>query len=151
MDQQRRFRKSLENHRDYVSDLLSRLIQIDTTHGKEGDIQPLLQAELESLGLETQVQEIPESLRSDPDYTAPEDPALFAGRPNVFGVRHGRGGPGKSLILNSHVDVVPAAADWDDAFSGRVEGDVVHGRGAVDCKGQVVTIQIGRASCRERG
>lgn len=140
MSQKRRFRKSLENQRDELTDLLSQLIQIDTTHGKEGKIQPLLQAKLEALGLETRLQELPESIRSDPDYTAPEEPVPFVGRPNLFGFRRGRGGPGRTLILNSHVDVVPAARDWADGFSGRVEGDIVHGRGAVDCKGQVVTI-----------
>ena len=114
------------------------MIRIDTTHGKEGAIQDILREELESLGLETRQQEISESLRSDPDYTAPENPVPFAGRPNLFGLRRGNG-TGKSLILNSHVDVVPATADWPDAFSGRIEGDVVHGRGAVDCKGQIVT------------
>jgi acetylornithine deacetylase len=140
MSDARRFRASLEGQRTYLADLLSRLIQLDTTHGKEAEIQQLLRTELESLGLRTEFQEMPESLREDPDYTAPEEPLPFAGRPNLFGFRRGRGGGGRSLILNSHVDVVPATADWADAFSGRIEGDIVHGRGACDCKGQVVTI-----------
>lgn len=149
MSKARRFRRSLEGQREYWTDLLSRLIQMDTTHGKEGPIQHVLRAELEALGLATEFQELREEMRSDPDYTAPEDPAPFAGRPNLFGYLRGRGGPGQSLILNSHVDVVPAAADWADAFSGRVEGDIVHGRGAVDCKGQVVTILAALKALRE--
>ena len=140
MSAERRFCQSLENQRGYLTDLLSRLIQIDTTHGKEAEAQHLLRAELQAIGLETEFQEIPESMRSDPDYTAPENPAPFAGRPNLFGYLRGQGGAGQTLILNSHVDVVPAAEDWPDAFSGRVDGDLVHGRGACDCKGQVVTI-----------
>lgn len=146
----RRFRQSLEGQRDKWADLLSRLIQIDTTHGKEGAVQGILQAELEELGLETRLQEIPESLRSDPDYTAPENAVPFAGRPNLFGLRRGSGA-GKSLILNSHVDVVPAAADWPDAFSGRIAGDVVHGRGAVDCKGQIVTALAALRALKDAG
>ncbi|MDD5708428.1 MAG: M20/M25/M40 family metallo-hydrolase [Kiritimatiellae bacterium] len=140
MSRERRFRLSLENQRGHLTQLLSRLIQMDTTHGREAGIQQVLRPELDALGLETQFQEIPETLRSDPDYTAPETALPFAGRPNLFGFRRGLGGRGRSLILNTHVDVVPAAADWADAFSGRSEGDVVHGRGAVDCKGQIVTI-----------
>lgn len=140
MNATRRFRASLENQRDELTRLLSRLIQVDTTHGKDGDVQPMLRAELEALGLESEFQEVRESLRTDPDYTAPENAAPFAGRPNLFGYRRGQGGAGKSLILNSHVDVVPVSKDWPDAFSGRIDGDLVHGRGAVDCKGQIVTI-----------
>jgi acetylornithine deacetylase len=127
------------------------LIRIDTTQGKEGAIQPVLRAELESLGIPTEFQEVRESLRADPDYTAPEPPTPFAGRPNLFGFLRGRGGAGGSLILNSHVDVVPAAPDWADAFSGRVEDDFVHGRGAVDCKGQIVTILAALKALRESG
>jgi acetylornithine deacetylase len=147
----RRFHASLERQRDELALLLSRLIQIDTTHGKEGAIQGALRAELDALQLETRFQEIDESLRADPDYTAPDVPIPFQGRPNLFGIRHGCGGPGKSLILNSHVDVVPAAADWQDAFSGRIAGDVVHGRGAVDCKGQIVTILAALRALNDAG
>jgi acetylornithine deacetylase len=49
------------------------------------------------------------------------------------------------------VDVVPAAADWQDAFSGRIAGDVVHGRGAVDCKGQIVTILAALRALNDAG
>ncbi|MFV1967760.1 MAG: M20/M25/M40 family metallo-hydrolase [Pirellulaceae bacterium] len=149
MSDERRFRQSLESQRDHLVDLLSRLIQMDTTHGKEAEAQHLLRAEPDAIGLETEFQEIPESIRSDPDYTAPEDPVPFAGRPNLFGYLRGKGGPGKTLILNSHVDVVPAAKDWADAFSGRADGDVIHGRGACDCKGQVVTIVAVLKALRE--
>ena len=151
MTDRRRFRQSVEHQRERITGLLSRLIRLDTTHGKEAEIQELLRGELEGLGLETQFQQIRESLRSDPDYTQPENPVPYAGRPNLFGFRRGRGGPGRSLILNSHVDVVPAAADWADAFSGRVEGDVVHGRGAVDCKGQIVTILAALQALQDAG
>jgi acetylornithine deacetylase len=140
MSSARRFRQSLENQREYLANVLSQLIQIDTTHGKEAAAQHLLRKELASIGVEAEFREISESLRSDPDYTAAENPAPFAGRPNLFGYVRGEGGPGKTLILNTHVDVVPAAEDWPDAFSGRVQGDIVHGRGACDCKGQVATI-----------
>ncbi len=151
MTQARRFRASLENQRDHIAALLSRLIRIDTTHGKEGDVQPLLQSSLEELGLRTELREVRESLRSDPDYTAPERAIPFAGRPNLLGYLPGTGGAGRSLILNSHVDVVPAVSDWSDAFSGRIEGDIVHGRGAVDCKGQIVTILAALRAVKEAG
>ncbi|HHX87457.1 MAG TPA: M20/M25/M40 family metallo-hydrolase, partial [Firmicutes bacterium] len=44
-------------------------------------------------------------------------------------------GPRKMLLL-SHLDVVPAAGNWDfDPFSGEITEDMVLGRGALDCKG----------------
>lgn len=44
-------------------------------------------------------------------------------------------GPRKLLFL-SHLDVVPAEGDWEfDPFSGEITGDMVCGRGALDCKG----------------
>ena len=39
MGQQRRFRQSLEQQREPLTDLLSRLIRLDTTHGKEAEVQ----------------------------------------------------------------------------------------------------------------
>ncbi len=46
-------------------------------------------------------------------------------------------GPGRLLFL-SHTDVVPASEGWDfDPFGGEIEGGIVHGRGALDCKGLV--------------
>ena len=48
--------------------------------------------------------------------------------------------PGKvqDLLLNAHVDVVPAVCEED--YHPRVEGDRLYGRGANDCLGNVVTI-----------
>lgn len=44
-------------------------------------------------------------------------------------------GPRKLLFL-SHLDVVPAAGNWEfDPFSGEITPDMVFGRGALDCKG----------------
>jgi acetylornithine deacetylase len=49
-------------------------------------------------------------------------------------------GGGRSLLLNGHVDVVPAnAAKWtEDPFSGRVTDTAIFGRGATDNKAGVV-------------
>ncbi|MFB7475157.1 M20 family metallopeptidase [Kitasatospora sp. NPDC056184] len=62
------------------------------------------------------------------------------GRDNVVGVVRGRGG-GRSLILNGHVDVVPAddAARWShDPFTAFVDETHVWGRGTADMKGGLV-------------
>ncbi len=44
----------------------------------------------------------------------------------------------KSLLLMSHIDVVPVGEGWDfEPFSGEIKDGFVHGRGALDCKGLV--------------
>lgn len=48
---------------------------------------------------------------------------------------------GKPLVLMSHSDVVPENGVWKkNAWSGEINDDVVHGRGAVDTKGSLVAI-----------
>ena len=48
--------------------------------------------------------------------------------------------PGKvqDLLLNAHLDVVPAA--YEEQFEPRVEGDRLYGRGAHDCLGNAMAI-----------
>lgn len=51
-------------------------------------------------------------------------------------------GSGSSLLFNGHVDVVPAekVASWNrDPFSGAIADGKVHGRGATDMKGGLIT------------
>jgi acetylornithine deacetylase/succinyl-diaminopimelate desuccinylase family protein len=62
---------------------------------------------------------------------------VYPGRPNVVGTLGGRSG-GRSLILNGHVDVVPAGdpANWTrDPFGGDIADGKIWGRGTVDMKG----------------
>lgn len=56
------------------------------------------------------------------------------GRVNVV-ARLGDPASGPRILLNGHLDVVPATADWtEDAFSGRIADGMLVGRGAVDMK-----------------
>jgi acetylornithine deacetylase len=53
------------------------------------------------------------------------------GRPNVIATVGD--GPGKTLMVNGHIDTV-GVAGMDDPFSGHVEGNRLYGRGADDMK-----------------
>jgi succinyl-diaminopimelate desuccinylase len=64
-------------------------------------------------------------------------PALD-GRPNVV-ARVDLGGPGPALLLNGHLDTVPAG-DMKDAFTPRIEDGVLWGRGACDMKSAVAAM-----------
>lgn len=57
------------------------------------------------------------------------------GRPSVVGTLRGQG-DGPTLMLNGHIDTVPSGG-MSRAFSPRVEGSRLYGRGAYDMKGGV--------------
>jgi acetylornithine deacetylase len=62
---------------------------------------------------------------------------VLPGRYDVVGTLPGQG-TGRSLILNGHVDVVPAGdrAEWPhDPWGGELIGDRIWGRGSADMKG----------------
>jgi acetylornithine deacetylase len=74
------------------------------------------------------------------------------GRPNVIVTARGSGG-GRTLMLNAHMDTV-GVAGMDDPFGGRLEGDRLHGRGAVDMKGSLAACMLAcerAAALRLRG
>ena len=85
---------------------------------------------------------------------------VYPGRPDVVGTFTGAGGAGaRSLILNGHIDVVPAGdpAAWTHPpFAAEIADGKVWGRGAVDMKGGVAAMiaaveAVQRAGLRPRG
>jgi acetylornithine deacetylase len=114
-------------------EFLARLIRAESTVGRETAAQDIVAGELGRLGFD--VERIPV-----PDGTAAAAPAgvaqaSYAGRPNVAGWLNRGGRP--SLLLNGHVDVVPAdPAQWSAGpFEPQVCDGWLTGRGAGDMKG----------------
>jgi acetylornithine deacetylase/succinyl-diaminopimelate desuccinylase-like protein len=121
--------------RDETADLLSRLIQVDTTNppGNETAAAELLRDYLEANGVECELYaRVPE-------------------RANL--VARIRGGYGPTLAFLSHTDVVPAdAAEWSvPPFSGAIRDGQVWGRGALDMKGEVAASAVAIASLAREG
>jgi acetylornithine deacetylase/succinyl-diaminopimelate desuccinylase-like protein len=121
--------------RDEVTDLLQRLIQVDTTNppGNETAAAELLRDYLAASGVESQlIAKVPE-------------------RANLVARIPGGGGP--SLLLLCHTDVVYAdPADWTvPPFSGDLRDGVVWGRGALDMKSQVAANAVTIASLAREG
>jgi acetylornithine deacetylase len=125
----------LDTQRDWVVDVLSQLIAYPSTSGKEQEITAFIEALMSSMRGELWKLPVADSLKSDPDYSPTPAEQPYAVRPNLVNFRRGQG-QGRSLIISGHTDVVPA--DWPDAFTPRLEGDVIFGRGACDDKGPVV-------------
>lgn len=122
--------------RDEVTNLLARLIQVDTTNppGNETAAAELLRDYLESNGLECELY------------------ARTPERANVVTRIRGTG-DGPSLLLLGHTDVVLAdASEWSvPPFSGAVQDGQVWGRGALDMKSQVAANAVAIASLARDG
>lgn len=127
----------------YGSELRSfveRLIRFETTDGNERSAQEWLERTLEEMGFETyRWMADADELAAHPSFP---DPATIdvADRPSVAGVlEFGEPDEGSTLVLNGHVDVVPADADtWSsDPFEPAWDGETLTGRGAADMKSQV--------------
>lgn len=75
------------------------------------------------------------------------------GRPNVVARLSGsRPGPGRKLILNGHLDVVPAGAGWSrDPLGGAVEDGKLYGRGSSDMKAGVAAMMYAAITLKRAG
>jgi acetylornithine deacetylase/succinyl-diaminopimelate desuccinylase-like protein len=121
--------------RDEVTDLLQRLIRVDTTNppGNETAAAELLRDYLEASGLDCEL-----------IAKVPERANLVARLP---------GGDGPSLLFLGHTDVVLAdSAEWSvPPFSGELRDRQVWGRGALDMKSEVAANAVAIASLAREG
>ncbi|MGG1518814.1 peptidase [Paenibacillus oryzisoli] len=142
----------LEQYREEGIELLQQMVRLPSTQGNEQAVQLLVADQLRELGMDVEVWEPEgEALGAHPYFYSPR--AQFAGSPNVVGVLQGTGG-GRSLLLNGHVDVVPAGslAQWDhDPFSGAVVDGKLYGRGATDMKGGNVSLLLALRAVQGNG
>ena len=114
-------------------DLLSRLVSNASTLGHEASALELFAGELRALGFAVRKVAISDTIGSDPRAGVAQDVA--GERYNILGTL----GPtaGRSLLLNGHMDVVPAEAvqRWTSPpFEPRRAGRRMFGRGAGDMK-----------------
>jgi len=78
---------------------------------------------------------------------------IYPGEPNVVGVLDSKK-PGKSIILNGHMDVAEVRADehWmSDPFVAKIENDRIYGRGADDMKGGLTSAYMALDSIQKSG
>jgi acetylornithine deacetylase len=131
----------IEAHQNELIDDLQRLVAVPSVVGAEGPCQALVAERMRAGCDRVDVWE-PERawLERHPAYFLRG--TEFAGRPNVVGVVPGQGG-GRSLIINSHVDVVdpgPREAWIHDPWSGTVAEGKLYGRGAADDKAGIAVM-----------
>lgn len=112
-------------------DLLAGMVAIPSVEGQEKAAGDFIAAYARSLGMEVELQEV------EPD------------RNNVIArVKIGKGG--KTVVLNSHMDVVPSADGWNtDPFQLVRAEDRAFGRGSTDAKGALTAFLIATKSIME--
>lgn len=120
----------MEYHFDVsqVASILKDMIRIPTENppGGEDRLARYIGGVLEQNGIETRVSEV-----------APGRSNLIA----WLGGREPGRGPLRSLLLNGHLDTVPAGPGWaHDPFAGDIAGDRLYGRGAADMKGGLAAL-----------
>lgn len=126
--------------------LLMEMIAFPSLAGEELAVQEHVAGWLKRHGMPADLVAADRGLESDPDYARHVPDGAHA--PNVL-TRLPSRGSGRSLLLNSHTDVVPAQSA--DMFTPRIEDGRVFGRGACDAKGQVVTWLVAMAAIKEAG
>lgn len=120
---------------------LSDIIRFPSTPGKEHDEMLYLAEAFSGLGTQLDKTPMTDALRDDPDYSNPIPGISYNGRFNIRLARPGSGG-GRTLLLNTHTDVVPPSEDMPAPWTPRLENGILYGRGACDAKGQVATVYL---------
>jgi succinyl-diaminopimelate desuccinylase len=126
----------IDHHKKDLVDLTCRLVSINTTVPpglNYPKISQVLAGELKELGVTPHVSYIPEATIKRK--VSPEV-GLKGPRPNTYATLEGEG-KGPRILLNGHVDVVPASPEgWtNDPFEPTIRNNQIYGRGAADMKG----------------
>ena len=129
---------------------LSELIAFDSSHGREVAAQQRMAALLAEAGMDTDLWEIDlPALRSHPAYGAEIERERALGLVGASGA-----GRGPTLILNGHIDVVPAGepARWSvPPFAATRRDGRIYGRGAADMKGGLCCALAAQHALRDAG
>jgi succinyl-diaminopimelate desuccinylase len=115
--------------------LLQRLVRRDTTNppGNETEAAAVIEEWLGERGIQAEITEI-----------APRRANLVA--------RVGSGASGPRIVLNTHLDVVPAGEGWSqDPRGGAIVDGRLYGRGAADAKGPLAAMTAAFAMLHEEG
>lgn len=142
-------RAAVEAARRPAEEFLCELIGFPSLPGQESEA---LECAAGHFAPWAEIERVPLSnaLRDDEDYSDPIPNLDYEGRFNLRLTRPGAGG-GRSLLLNTHIDVVPASEGHERPFDPRIADGEIWGRGACDAKGQIAVIYTALRALAELG
>nr|WP_319516662.1 ArgE/DapE family deacylase [uncultured Cohaesibacter sp.] len=144
---------AVEANFDKQTDFLSELVSHPSTRGQEQSAQAYMADALQERGYSVDRWQINvDDIRHLPGFS----PVIgsYDDAVNVVGTHKSATSKGRSLILNGHIDVVPAGPldMWETPpFSPKVEGDWLYGRGAGDMKAGLVANLFALDALRSAG
>ena len=132
-------KKIVEENLNETKEFLKDLIRIESISGiGEEKIQNFIYEKFKKFG-DCKLIKIDENIKNDPEYTFSDKDCDYSIRKNlVLEIGENKG---KTLILNTHSDTVPAS-NWEKAFIPEEKDGYIYGRGACDAKGQIATIYL---------
>lgn len=130
-------------------DFLKEVIKFPSVSGEgEEEVQYFIRDRFTEFG-QVKLVPVPEDIKKDPEYTFGEKELDYSKRKNLV-LQYPSSGNSRSLIINSHSDVVPAQ-QWAGAFSPVEKDGMIYGRGACDAKGQVAVIYLTLLALKQLG
>lgn len=150
----------IDAQRDRQLAFIQELVRADTTTlghgilgGHEARGQAVVRARLQAIGCDQLDSWEPDNAALERAFYEYNRGHAYAGRENLVGRFRGTGG-GRSLILNGHIDVMPAGdpADWSaPPFAAEVRDGQLIGRGACDMKGGLAAAILAVEAIRGAG
>jgi acetylornithine deacetylase len=143
----------VEENWEQEIEFLRGMVQRPSTLGEEARVQRFIARELEDVGLDADVWQIDHAEISKLEGYSPVEWS-YEDRPNVAARWSSSSGSGRSLILNGHIDVVPATPEhhWTYApWGAEISNGRMYGRGAADMKGGVAAMIFAVRALRESG
>ncbi len=126
---------------EWTEQLLDGLLRIRSESGVEADAIGYMQQRLMTLGVECELVPLHDSIKDSSEYSSPQKGISYEGRCNISASVQGAGG--KTIALNSHVDVVPPSPGQVDPYLPHKDAEgYICARGACDAKGQIAAMAL---------
>ena len=136
-------------------DTFRRLLRIPSITGHEAEAQRWLGRHMQELGLQVDLWtiDVPE-VKKHPQFPGMEVDRSQHEAVGLVGIWQKEVTPGKRLIFNGHIDVVPTGdnANWQhDPWGAELENDRIYGRGACDMKGGLMAALYAVKAIKDSG
>lgn len=131
------------------------LLRIPSITGREAEAQRWLAERMREFGMEVDLWNIDVTeLRQHPAFPGMEVERDSYEALGLVGTWQGNAGPGKRLIFNGHIDVVPEGdhANWEHApWAAEDDGEYLYGRGACDMKSGLIAALYAIKAIKDSG